>query len=143
MFKSHFKLFRFHLNSKEIITHVFLSRFEDINQIHRLDFEQWWFCESGYQIVSYFAICHAWERQKHNLSFNVHCSKTMRWIYLIIGMTNCHILGFNLPFTELIYLIWFLCKSRLNRDDRTPDTLYMKYEHISSNRYRVLVTVVF
>ena len=54
----------------------------------------------------------------------MHCSKTMRWIYLIIGMTNCHTLGFNLPFTELIYLIWFLFKSRLNRDDRTPDTLY-------------------
>ena len=63
-------------------------------------------------------------RQKHNLLFNVHCSKTMRWIYLIIGMTNCHILGFDLPFTELIYLIWFLCKSRSNTDDRTPDTLY-------------------
>ena len=30
---------------------------------------------------------------------------TMRWIYLIIDMTNCHILGFNLPFTELNYLI--------------------------------------
>ena len=127
MLKSHLKLFRFHLKSEETIIHVFISRFENINQIHRLHFEQWWFCESGYQIVSYFAICHAWERQKHNLSFNVHCSKTMRWIYLIIGMTNCHILGFNLPFTELIYLIWFLCKSRLNRDDRTPDTLYFAW----------------
>ena len=110
---------------------MFLSRFEDINQIHRLDFEQWWFCESGYQIVSYFAICHAWERQKHNLSFNVHCSKTMRWIYLIIGMTNCHILGFNIPFTELNYLIWFLCKSRLNTDIRTLDTLYIAIWEVS------------
>ena len=40
-------------------------------------------------------------------------------------MANCHIRGFNLPFTELNYLIWFLCKSRLNTGDRTPDTLYI------------------
>ena len=43
-------------------------------------------------------------------------------------MTNCHILGFNLPFTELIYLSWFLCKSRLNTGDRTLDTLYYDME---------------
>ena len=79
---------------------------------------------SNHLIFCYMS-CHAWERQKHNLSFDVHCSKTMRWIYLIIVMTNCHIPGFDLPFIELIYLIWFLCKSRLNTGDRTLDTLYI------------------
>ena len=121
------KIFWFHKIDINVTFIVLILYFEDINQIHWLDFEQWWSCESGYQIYSYFAICHAWERQKHNLSFNVHYSKTMRLIYLIIGMTNCHILGFNLPFTELIYPSWFLCKSRLNTGDRTLDTLYSKW----------------
>ena len=120
------KIFWFHKIDINVTFIVLILYFEDINQIHRLDFEQWWLYESGYQIVSYFAICHAWERQKHNLSFNVHCSKTMRWIYLIIGMTNCHIIGFDLPFTELNYLIWFLCKLRLNTGNRTLDILYIQ-----------------
>ena len=111
-----------------------------IKNFFRLDFEQWWFCKSGYQIVSYFAICHAWERQKHNLSFNVHCSKTIRWIYLIIGMTNCHILGFNIPFTESNYLIGFLCKLRLNTDDRTLDTRYMYYMFLKEKKLRCYKT---
>ena len=72
---------------------------------------------------------HAWERQKHNLSYNVHCSKIMRLIYLIISMTNCHIVGFDLPFTELNYLIWFLCQLRLNTGDWTLDTLYIVVHH--------------
>ena len=102
------KIFWFNKIEINVTFNVLILLFEDINKIHRLDFEHWWFCESGYQIVSYFAVCHAWGRQKHNLSFNVHCSKTMRWIFLIIGMTNCHILGLNLPFTELNYLIFFV-----------------------------------
>ena len=59
----------------------------------------------------------------------------MRWIYLIISMTNCHILGFNLPFTELNNLVWFLCKSQLNTDNRVLDTLY-----IQSSRDKVAPT---
>ena len=37
-------------------------------------------------------------------------------------MINCHILGFDLAFTELNYLIWFMCKLRLNANDRVLDT---------------------
>ena len=40
-------------------------------------------------------------------------------------MTNFHILGFDSVFTELNYLIWFLCKWRLNASDRVLDTLYI------------------
>lgn len=44
------RLFDFNLNSEEIILNVLLLRFENINQIYQVDFTQWWFCLSGYEI---------------------------------------------------------------------------------------------
>ena len=45
-----------------------------------------------------------------------------------IWHANCHIIDFDLAFTELNYLICLLCKLRLNASDRVLDTLYCTME---------------